>query len=89
MEPVCWMQGPGLWTCRQDAREHLAKRKHESLPSVLVFPSPLISLKTKPPILLFVFQMEQTLAASCSWGKVSGYHFTTNTAEGADGKHCN
>ena len=86
MEPVCWMQGPGLWTCRQDAREHLAKK---SLPSVLVFPSPLITFKTKPPILLFVFQEEPTLVASCSWGKVSEYRFTTNMAEGADGKHGN
>ena len=78
MEPVCWMEGPGLRTCRQDAREHLAKRNSESLPSVLVFPSPLIPFKTKPPILLFVFQKEQTLVASCSWGKVSEYRFTTN-----------
>lgn len=90
MEQVCWMEGAGLWTCGQDAREHLAKRKSESLPSVLVFLSPLIPFKTKLPILLFVFQTkEQTLVASCSWGKVSEYHFTTNMTEGAVGKHRN
>lgn len=53
MKPVCWTEGPGLWTWVQVAKEHLAKSKSEPLPSALVFTFPLTPFKIKPIFLFF------------------------------------